>query len=503
MKTAVDFRRHGVRELLAGYTSGAFTPTDAAAACRAAVVRHEFDVHAWVRFDGELLHNAAAATEARLARGEPLRALEGIPVAVKDIFNTADFPTQMGSALWAGFTPGNDARAVFHLRRAGALIPGKTVTAEFAVHTLGKTLNPWAPERTPGTSSSGSAVAVATGMVPLALGTQTAGSIIRPASFTGVWGMKPSFGLIPRTGMLKTTDSLDTVGFFAGHAGDLGIALDALRVDGRDYPISHAAFTDQARQAAPSQRPDRRPWRVALLRPPVGSHAPAYAKSAIEGWGWLAERAFGPRIELIEPELPYELAECHRVHATIYNRALAYYFKAEHAKAELVSPVMNALIEAGLRIGAAEYEGALERQVELARIAERFTRGFDVGVTLATAGEAPLRHVEEAPDSALMWTLVQLPAIGAPVFRSPRGLPFGLQLIARRYNDPLLLKFVAEAVQVGLLPAHSFAQPYGAAHRVAATAADVDTGADDRTDVGVDTAADVAADTPTLAETVA
>jgi Asp-tRNA(Asn)/Glu-tRNA(Gln) amidotransferase A subunit family amidase len=462
MSARVDFRRHGVRELRAGYASGEFTPSDMADACRAAVARHEFDVHAWVRFDGDLLHAAAAATAARLARGEPLRALEGVPVAVKDIFNTADFPTQMGSPLWSGFTPGNDARAVFHVKRAGALIPGKTVTAEFAVHTLGKTINPWAPERTPGTSSSGSAVAVAMGMVPVALGTQTAGSIVRPASFTGVWGMKPSFGLIPRTGMLKTTDSLDTVGFFVGHAADLGPVLDALRVDGRDYPISHAAFGDVQRQAAPSERKDGRPWRVALLRPQVWSHAPGYARQAVEGWAWLARRSRACGIEIVEPELPFELAECHRVHATIYNRALAYYFKAEHERAELVSPVMKALIEAGQRITAAEYEAALARQVELARITERFMRGFDVAVTLSTAGEAPPRHVEEAPDSALMWTLAQLPAISAPVFRSPRGLPFGLQLVARRYNDPLLLKFVAEAVRAGLLPATSFAQAYGA-----------------------------------------
>jgi len=463
--SAVDFRRHGVRELLAGYAEGRFTPVDAAAACAAAVRAHEAGVHAWVAFDADRLLNAAevaaqAAAE-RIVRGEPLRLLEGVPAGVKDIFNTAEFPTQMGSTLWAGFTPGNDARAVFHLKRAGALLPGKTVTAEFAVHTLGKTINPWAHERTPGTSSSGSAVAVATAMVPVALGTQTAGSIIRPASFTGTWGFKPSFGLIPRTGMLKTTDSLDTVGFFVGHAADLSPVLDALRVHGRDYPISDAAFNDRARQAAPAERNDGRPWRVALLRPSVWSHAPGYARQAIEGWCWLAQRTLGARIEIVEPELPWELAECHRVHATIYNRALAYYFKAEHERAELVSPVMNALIEAGKRITPAEYEAALARQVELARIAERFMRGFDVAVTLSTAGEAPLRHVEEAPDSALMWTLTQLPAISAPVFRSPRGLPLGLQLVARRYNDPLLLKFVAEAVDAGVLPATSYEQAYG------------------------------------------
>ena len=128
------------------------------------------------------------------ARGEALGTLAGVPVGVKDVFNTLDLPTEMGSPLWRGFTPGNDARSVFGLRRRDAVIAGKTVTAEFAVHTPGPTTNPHDPTRMPGTSSSGSAAAVAAGMVPVALGTQTAGSIVRPASYCGVFGFKPSFG---------------------------------------------------------------------------------------------------------------------------------------------------------------------------------------------------------------------------------------------------------------------------------------------------------------------
>jgi Asp-tRNA(Asn)/Glu-tRNA(Gln) amidotransferase A subunit family amidase len=453
----MNFKTHSIAALHQGLAACRFTPQDLAKACINAWRDGDDASRAWVCFDPEQLLAAARQTALRLAGGEPLRGLEGIPVGVKDIFNTADFPTQMGSPLWAGFTPGNDARAVFNLKRAGGLVPGKTVTAEFAVHTLGKTLNPWAPERTPGTSSSGSAVAVATGVVPVALGTQTAGSIVRPASFCGVWGMKPSFGLIPRTGMLKTTDSLDTVGFFAGHAADLGTVLDALRVHGRDYPLSDAALNDTARQAAPSTRP----WRVGFVRPHVWQYAPDHAKAAITQW--LQRLQADPRFEVVDAVLPEEMAESHPVHATIYNRALAYYFQDEFKKAELVSPVMNTLITAGQAISPKAYAAALDRQVDLARAMERFSRGFDVLVTLSTAGEAPLRHIEEQPDAALMWTLAQLPAISAPVFRSPRGLPFGLQLAARRYNDPLLLRFVAEAVQRGHLPATSYQQVYGGA----------------------------------------
>src|SRR3990167_8157472 len=189
------------------------------------------------------------------------RLLECIPVGVKDIYNTADFPTQMGSPLWKDFTPGNDARAVYHLKRQGANIVGKTVTAEFAVHALDKTLNPYDATRTPGTSSSGSAVAVSMGMVPAATGTQTAGSIVRPASFCGVYGCKPSFGTIPRTGMLKTTDSLDQIGFFTVHAEDLRRLFDSMRVKGENYPISNAALADESRQKSKGDK-----WRVGFAR---------------------------------------------------------------------------------------------------------------------------------------------------------------------------------------------------------------------------------------------
>ena len=160
-----------------------------------------------------------------------------VPFGVKDIFNTIDLKTEMGSETWKDHNAGNDARVVSVLRHQGYTPIGKTVTAEFAVHHLNKTKNPHSIDKTPGTSSSGSAVAVATGMVPFALGTQTAGSIIRPASFCGVWGMKPSFGLIPRTGSLKTTDSLDTIGFLSSYGTDMREILNLLRVKGPNYPF--------------------------------------------------------------------------------------------------------------------------------------------------------------------------------------------------------------------------------------------------------------------------
>ena len=441
-----------IGEILQAYKGGSLTPLDVAQRCITFYRESEQRYHAWECFDEKQLLASARQCTDRLTAGELPRALEGIPVGIKDIFNTADFPTQMGSPLWKGFTPGNDARVIYDLKRLGAVIPGKTVTAEFAVHSLGKTVNPHAADRTPGTSSSGSAVAVATGMVPVALGTQTAGSIIRPASFCGIWGCKPSFGLVPRTGTLKTTDSLDSVGFFVNHAADLHPVFEAVRVHGRNFPFSDAALNDLRRQSAP----EGRPWRVAIVRPHVWKYVPAYAASAFDAWCEALGR--NPRFELIEMDLPAQMERSHIVHETIYNKALAYYFQDEFKRAELISPVMNRLIRAGQMVTPDQYRAALEEQVQLAHQMDSFFESVDVIVTLSTAGEAPLREKEEAPDSALMWTLTHLAAVSSPAFSSPSGLPFGLQLVARRYNDPLLFSFISELVNLEILPSKSITQ---------------------------------------------
>lgn len=204
------FKDNSIGELIAKFARKELHPSDAYAAALENIRELDPKYFAWVAYGDDAAVERIKLEEETFGV-DPDRLLEGIPVGVKDIYNTAEFPTQMGSPLWKDFTPGNDARAVYHLKRQGANVVGKTVTAEFAVHALNETLNPFDAERTPGTSSSGSAVAVSLGMVPVATGTQTAGSIVRPASFCNVYGCKPSFGTIPRTGMLKTTDSLDQV----------------------------------------------------------------------------------------------------------------------------------------------------------------------------------------------------------------------------------------------------------------------------------------------------
>lgn len=436
-----------IGQIVAGIAAGNFSPSDIATACVARYQQMEDQCLAWEIFDPEALKRQARALEARLVGKATVRPFEAVPLGVKDIFNTIDFPTQMGSPLWKGFTPGNDARTVFNAREHGALIPGKTTTAEFAVHALGKTLNPHSPAHTPGTSSSGSAAAVAARMVPVSLGTQTAGSITRPASFCGIYGMKPSFGLMPRTGMLKTTDNLDTIGFFTAHQADLRRVLNGLRVRGSNFPIV------QARVDSYLPKADGNPWRIAFIKTHTWEGAEDYVKQAL--LDWVGKLGKEKDVELVEIEEPPVLNDAHGVHSITYDKALAYYFKEEFKRHELISPIMYEIIGHGNEITQEEYLAALESQAEMAAAMDSLLADFDAFVSIGTASAAPLREAVELPDPSLMWTLTYLPTVAVPMFKSPQGLPFGLQIGARRYNDYHLLDFLDVLETRGLAPTQS------------------------------------------------
>lgn len=440
------FSDKDISDIVGGYRTGETSPAEVAENCISRIEKLDGEFKAWVCFDREKLMGQAETVRKRLKSGEKPRPLEGIPLAVKDIFNTSEFPTQMGSPLWKGFTPGNDSRVVYYAKEAGAVVPGKTVTAEFAVHTLDKTLNPHDVTRTPGTSSSGSAVAIALGMVPAALGTQTAGSITRPASFCGIYGCKPSFGLIPRTGMLKTTDSLDTVGFFTARYNDLKLLFETFRVHGPNFPFSNNALTDAKRQIKPANRP----WRILFAKTHTWDNAYGYAKDEMEKFISLLSN--DENIEIVEKALPSEFEKTHEIHAIVYDKALSYYFKEEFSKKELVSPIMTELIEHGNSISVETYHAALKKQTEMIHSMDGIMEKYDALVSLSTAGEAPLREEREKPDPALMWTLTHLPIVCAPAFKSPSGLPFGLQIASRKYNDYLMFSFADYLNSKGYIP---------------------------------------------------
>jgi len=422
---------------------GSLKPSDWMAACLDRIRRVELRVHAWPFVDEALAMGAARAADLQDWKSlKPDPILAGLPLGIKDVFNTADMPTAMGSDLWDGFTPGNDARVVAWCKILGAVATGKTATAEFAVHTATSTVNPHDPNRIPGTSSTGSAVAVACGMVPVALGTQTAGSIIRPASYCGVVGFKPSFGLVPRTGVLKTADTLDTIGWLTRTVADARLMLEGLRLRGRNYPHIERGI---ARQSA--RRDPKRPWRLALAFPTTWDDAETYAKNAVVEFA----RQLGnrPDIEVEELDLRAPFRDAHATLRTIYHKQLAYYFGRELKHRDRVSEVFRAITDEGQRTTLDDYLAATKRQTEFQQVLADQLERFDALITLSVAGEAPTWDTpEERDDSSWIWTLCGAPAITLPIFSGPNGKPYGAQIAAPRYADDTLLD-LAETVFPG------------------------------------------------------
>jgi len=443
------FLEQSIPELLRNIEKGELTFKDMANAAAQKIQEKEVSTLAWANYDlNQLFLNSELAYARYKSRGYLLN-IDGIPFGIKDIFNTKEFPTQMGSTLWKDFTPGNNARVVDSLLSAGGIAVGKTVTAEFAVHALNETLNPHDPSRTPGTSSSGSAAAVATGMVPFALATQTAGSIVRPAGFCGVWGMKPSFGLIPRTGVLKTTDSLDSVGFIAAHHESLKPLLDITRVRGPDYPY---VYKNMDSKSANSKALGET-WRVGFVKTHTWAKAEPYARKAIEELAIRVDSEEG--FEVDEIAWPINLQDSHNIHSIIYNKSLAYYFQNEKKLDSQITPIMKQMIEAGELIKPEEFKRALIMQASYCEIMDKLFSSYDFIFSLGTSSSAPLRGVEELPDPSLIWTLGHLPVIAAPIFFSPSGMPFGAQFFSRRWNDYALLQGVEDLVKCGILPKSS------------------------------------------------
>lgn len=435
------FLDRSIPDLIDDLSSRTLTPADLLSEVERKISEWEDLTHAWVHVD--------LATARKMLKTDTNifpRKLGGIPFGIKDIFNTKTLPTEMGSPLWKGFTPGNDARVVASLISAGALPVGKTVTAEFAVHSLNKTLNPHDAFRTPGTSSSGSAAAVSRGMVPFALGTQTAGSIVRPASFCGVWGMKPSFGLIPRTGVLKTTDSLDTIGFLCAHGRSLRPVLDTLRVRGPNYPF---VFQNVDQKKEKNQKKSKK-WKVGYVKTHTWSEARDYAKQGLAAL--LGQIEQNNLFQVEEVSWPNELSEAHEIHNTIYVKSLAYYFQQEANTGTKVSATMATMIENGNSVTTKTFLAALDKQNTFCKIVDFILEPYDFVISLGTSSSAPLREEKEIPDPSLIWTLCHLPVVAVPTCRCPSGMPFGIQMISKKWNDYCLLQVIEEMINLAILP---------------------------------------------------
>ena len=390
--------------------------------CLDRIEARERVVGAWQLIDRERALAAARQRDAEPPRGP----LHGIPIAVKDLIDTVDMPTAYGSPIYREHRPAADAACVALARAAGAVVLGKTVTTEFAAFTPGKTANPRNPAHTPGGSSSGSAAAVADGMVPLAFGTQTAGSVIRPAAYCGCIGYKPSYGLINRAGVKPLADSLDTVGVFARTVEDAAFFAGVLS----ERPALRHLTT-------PSEAP-----RFGLYRTPMWEEAEPATAAALDAARAALERAGAAVAELaIAPE-HHGLAE---VQDTIMRfemvRALAYE-RIEHS-AEL-SPRLAQMLDAGMTTGADEYERALARAAEARAGFDGFFGECDAVLVPAAPGEAPLGLGNTGdPIFNRMWTLLGVPCVTLSARWAENGLPTGVQLVGRIGNDARLMACAA------------------------------------------------------------
>jgi Asp-tRNA(Asn)/Glu-tRNA(Gln) amidotransferase A subunit family amidase len=368
------------------------------------IADREPDVAAWVT----LAERTAVLDAADRARGP----LAGLPVGVKDIIDTADLPTGYGSPRWVGHRPAADAEVVRRLRAAGAVVLGKTVTTEFALFDPPQTANPHDPSRTPGGSSSGSAAAVGAGMVPLALGSQTVGSVIRPASFCGVWGFVPSPGLVPRDGVHPLSRTFDRVGLLASSAQLIALALPVL-----------AAAT------LPPADFENRPPRVALVRAVEWSAADASTRRLVE--------AAAEALQADELTLNDEFAELAEAHRTVLGPEAALALRGEVASG--AGPSVLATVRDGEAVLGADYLAGLDL-IDRCRTRLAATMSeYDALLVPAAVGEAPDRLTTGDPVMNRAWTALGVPLLAVPGLRGPTGLPVGLQLVGRPDRDLDLL----------------------------------------------------------------
>lgn len=393
-------------------------------ACLARIDELEPQVRAWVVVDRDGALKQAAALDAERAAGNDRGALHGVPIAVKDIIDVAGLPTACGSRRWRDRVAAADSPLVARLRAAGAVILGKTVTTPYAWIDPPPTRNPWDLDRTPGGSSSGSAAALACGMAAAALGSQTGGSITRPASFCGVCGLKPTFGILPLEGVLPFAPSLDHPGPMARSIADLIILWNVLIGPG-------ACEMDRPPDA-------NSPIRLGRLRGLFDARAEPAMRAALDGALIQLEQA---GMTIVEAAHPPDFDNVAIDHRTIMA-AEAAHVHADWLKAhpDDYPPRIRSLIVEGLAVKAAAYLRARERQAAMRRACEALFDGADALVTPAAIGPAPGPETTGDPVMSAPWSFTGLPTVTFPMRLAPDGLPLGIQLIGKPSGERALLE---------------------------------------------------------------
>jgi len=433
MVETVDLLTLDARALRERLASGALKALELVEASIARIEAREPEVQAWAWFDADFARQQAKALDMHRQSGRAIGPLHGLPVALKDIIDTAKIPTENGCALDAGRVPIRDAAIVDRLKAAGAIIMGKTVTTELAFLQAGATRNPHNPAHSPGGSSSGSAAAVADGMVPLAVGTQTGGSVIRPASFCGVTGFKPSFGAIPRTGVLMQSPTLDTMGVFARTPADAAMLAEVL-------------FGHDAGDTATSPAPAPKLLDIATSKPLV---KPVFAFVKPPGWddadpelhAAFEELCAALGDQVFEVALPDAFHEAAAIRERINLAEMARYYYRYAKQMDVLGPRTQEALTKGTAIYARDYLAALDwPQVLYAGLEEIFER-CDAVLCPAATGPAP-EGLEFTGDSIFngLWTLTGVPAVTVPAFTAGNGLPMGVQMVAARGNDARLMR---------------------------------------------------------------
>jgi len=413
---------------------GWLTSVDLVSACLERIEQTDGQLKAWAHVDKDnALAQAKSLDDIRM-RGKPMGALHGVPVGLKDIIDTKEMPTQRGTPIFKNRQPESNATLVNRLQEEGAVILGKTVTTELAFMHAADTCNPHNPAHTPGGSSSGSAAAVAGYHVPLAIGTQTNGSVIRPASFCGTYGFKPSRGIVSRTGLLQTSNSLDQVGVFGRSLEDVALLSDAIGcydpLDEKSYKQHRPHMLEGARKEAEIE-PE-----FAWFDLPF---ADRLSKDSSEAFEEVVE-ALGGRITKIEaPQNFTGLVDTQRIiHEYEICKHQADVFDNHWDK---ISNTLKPIIERARKISQDEYEYALDVMRQTESFLGEFFLDYDAIITPSSTGEAPLMSEGTGdPIFCTLWTLAGLPCVNLPVIVGSNGLPIGLQLVGGYEEDDRLLR---------------------------------------------------------------
>jgi aspartyl-tRNA(Asn)/glutamyl-tRNA(Gln) amidotransferase subunit A len=413
---------------------GRLSPVELLDACLERIERLEPRVRAWVFVDHESARAEANRLAAELRHGHWRGPLHGIPLGIKDIFDVFDWPTAAGSRLWAQSIARRDATAVERLRQAGAVLLGKTVTTAYASFDPPPTHNPWNPARTPGGSSSGSAAAVAAGMCLGALGSQTGGSITRPASYCGVAGCKPTWGRVSVAGVVPLAWSMDHVGPMAGCVRDLAILLQTIAgPDPRDPDCSGRSVQDLEARLAGALPP-----RLGCLRGLFESMADPLMNDLLMERVTDSFRAAGARV--IDVALPAGFGEVLARHRTVMAvEAATFHGPRLQRHPEDYPPRIRSLLEEGLACPAPEYARCKEQQRQLREVMQACFEGVDALLTPATTGPAPTAETTGDPAFNSPWSFTGLPTVSFPAGWSPDGLPLALQLVGRPWEEADLL----------------------------------------------------------------